>query len=428
MLSRSQFVTLFSALGAALAPQAARAAEQPPWYPLPPAIPLSKGRALVLSGAGARGAYEAGVLKWLFRDVQNRAQPFDVICGTSAGAINSAFAAQGTAEAIGQTEQLWKSMPSSNIIQFEPQVQDLVDAAKQMQEAGKHGYPAKFRYINAARLDIKAVGPPETLTTLMSILQDNGIDALVKKYPLSLDALQTSLLVTATNVTELTSDSFYKFIGPQAATHEQHFLARTAPRARLQAAGQAPELGGPASLHHALTPDNFIDAVLASAAVPGVFQPVAVKRVETSDTNLYVDGGVANNTPIGLAVAAGANDITVIMATAQNERPKPPTNLLLLIQATNTIMQRRILESDALLALAQNLLAKRHDWSGLSAPTRSYLEALHERDWKPITLRLIRPRDPLELTMMGFNDQQGIDAAFDQGYSDAQDEWVYTIG
>ena len=57
--------------------------------------------ALVLSGGGARAAYQVGVLRALARirrEVLNPAarmrNPFGVICGTSAGAINaSALAA-----------------------------------------------------------------------------------------------------------------------------------------------------------------------------------------------------------------------------------------------------------------------------------------------------------------------------------------------
>src|SRR6516165_11392515 len=107
-------MALLGALGAAGAPAAALGA-QPPWYPLPPPLPLGKGRALVVSGAGARGTYEAGAIKWLFRNV-SAGQPFDLICGTSAGAINAAFAAQGTVESIQRNEQLWKGMPSAGIL------------------------------------------------------------------------------------------------------------------------------------------------------------------------------------------------------------------------------------------------------------------------------------------------------------------------
>jgi predicted acylesterase/phospholipase RssA len=427
VLSRSRFMMMLGALGIG-APAVARAASEPPWYPLPPPLPLGKGRALVLSGAGARGAYEAGALKWLFRDVANSGQPFDVICGTSAGAINTAFAAQGTPTAIAQDEELWKGMPSANILTLQPQMQDLADGAMQLKESGKHGYPAKIGYMMNAKNNFDEAGPPNDLIKIMGVMDDSGIDGLIKKYPLSLDAVQTSLFVTATNITNMTSDSFYHFVGADAGVRQNRFIRLTQLKPRIQARGQAPPLRRQLTTHHALTQDNFVDAVVASAAVPGVFQPVPIVRAETGDTNLYVDGGVANNTPIDLAVDAGATDITMIIADAIDEVPPEPGTLPQLLLATNNIMAEKILENDVVLAVARNLLSRRHNWSGINPATREYLEDLQQSEWQPIVLRVIRPRTPLKLTMLGFNDQTDISAAFDQGYTDAQDEWVYSVG
>jgi NTE family protein len=49
-----------------------------------------------------------------------------------------------------------------------------------------------------------------------------------------------------------------------------------------------------------------VDAVLASAAIPGVFPPVRING------QLLVDGGVANNTPISTAIRLGATRIVVL--------------------------------------------------------------------------------------------------------------------
>jgi NTE family protein len=62
-------------------------------------------------------------------------------------------------------------------------------------------------------------------------------------------------------------------------------------------------------------------ALLASAALPGVFAPVAI------DGDRYTDGGVVNNTPISVAIAAGATRIFVLtcgrtnLATRDARRP-----------------------------------------------------------------------------------------------------------
>jgi NTE family protein len=57
-------------------------------------------RALVLSGGGARGAYEVGVLKAL----NEMGFQFDIVFGTSIGAINAIFFAQ---QAMDRLEEIW---------------------------------------------------------------------------------------------------------------------------------------------------------------------------------------------------------------------------------------------------------------------------------------------------------------------------------
>ncbi len=57
------------------------------------ASPLRRRVGLVLSGGGARGAYEAGVLAHLFEAIYPQLRPgfeFDVISGTSVGALHAA--------------------------------------------------------------------------------------------------------------------------------------------------------------------------------------------------------------------------------------------------------------------------------------------------------------------------------------------------
>jgi NTE family protein len=56
-------------------------------------------KALVLPGAGARGAYQVGVLKAIAQLLPRRAvNPFAIICGASAGAINAAVLASRAAQ------------------------------------------------------------------------------------------------------------------------------------------------------------------------------------------------------------------------------------------------------------------------------------------------------------------------------------------
>ena len=55
-------------------------------------------RAIVLSGGGARGAYAAGVLRYIMDELTDdlgHAPHLDIVCGTSVGAILAAWVASG---------------------------------------------------------------------------------------------------------------------------------------------------------------------------------------------------------------------------------------------------------------------------------------------------------------------------------------------
>lgn len=60
------------------------------------AVPQKKQRALIFQGGGALGAYEAGVYRvlydWISKNIGNKDENFfDVIAGTSIGALNGAI-------------------------------------------------------------------------------------------------------------------------------------------------------------------------------------------------------------------------------------------------------------------------------------------------------------------------------------------------
>lgn len=76
-------------------------------------------RALILSGGGARAAYQVGVLQALAEIVpEDQPNPFPIICGTSAGAINAlALAAHpgNFKEAVAGLAGMWQSLTPGHI-------------------------------------------------------------------------------------------------------------------------------------------------------------------------------------------------------------------------------------------------------------------------------------------------------------------------
>ncbi|MET0594495.1 MAG: patatin-like phospholipase family protein, partial [Polyangiaceae bacterium] len=72
--------------------------------------------ALILAGGAARGAYEVGVVMHILTDVAKdigRQVPFDILCGTSVGAINACTLAAHAEQPLGRGEVLvkqWKDL------------------------------------------------------------------------------------------------------------------------------------------------------------------------------------------------------------------------------------------------------------------------------------------------------------------------------
>lgn len=83
------------------------------------ALPPTPLRGLILSGGGARAAYQVGVLSALADMLPTGStNPFPIICGTSAGAINAAGLAAGAHDyrlAVRGLEQVWANMTAEQV-------------------------------------------------------------------------------------------------------------------------------------------------------------------------------------------------------------------------------------------------------------------------------------------------------------------------
>lgn len=66
-----------------------------------------------------------------------------------------------------------------------------------------------------------------------------------------------------------------------------------------------------------LTEGPTVEAVLASAAIPAMFPPVAI------GDDLLMDGGVVNNVPISRAIQGGATRIYVLLCGPLHYKPRP---------------------------------------------------------------------------------------------------------
>jgi len=316
-------------------------------------------KAIVLSGGGARGAFEAGVLAAL-----SKRMDFDIVCGTSIGAINAAFVAQN---AFDELAQLWQTIPSLKIVRYVDLVQKVnafIDDVEGLRDKPLAAL-GNFHLVN----DWCKIGSKKALLALRGAFDAGPIEGLLKPI-LSLAALKATLIVSTTNLTNGTSDAFYSFVN---ATNEDVERFKT---------WRTPDPS------YALTNDNYLNVVRASAAIPGAFEPVNMNLGQSEAHHDYVDGGVANNTPINLAIAAGAAEVYVVFLDPASSAPTAAAtqNLYDIGMASLAVMQQRILELDMRLARERGAVIKE-----------------------------LGPTKPIAVSVLDFSDDTGIATAYEDG-------------
>ncbi len=244
----------------------------------------SPKRAIVLSGGGARGAYEAGVLRYILEvlpDTLGHRVRFDVICGTSVGAINSTWVAATLDDpgfCVQRLSYLWRTLDFDRDIQ--PSFSSLWSMVRSL--AGR--------------------APDDDGATIAhgGVLQTDFFDQLIRSelpFERIADNLRQGLLeavtVSATNVATGQTTIFV-----QTADEDLPPWTRDPRRVAI---------GGP------LTPEK----VLASASIPFLFPPVQIGH------HWFCDGGLRQNTPLAPALRLDANRVLVISLRSRGVWPKP---------------------------------------------------------------------------------------------------------
>jgi NTE family protein len=124
------------------------------------------------------------------------------------------------------------------------------------------------------------------------------------------------------------------------------------------------------------------DAILASAAVPGILPPVVIGGEH------YLDGGIVNSIPISRAVELGATEIYVLHV-GRVERPltAPRTPLQVAFVAFEIARRHRFARDLATLppGVTAHVLP-----TGEPASRRSELAQLNYRDFKAVARRIDR--------------------------------------
>jgi NTE family protein len=237
---------------------------------------------LAMTGGGARGAYQAGVLKRIgeLPRVQSHGNPFPIIGGASAGAINGTALAAGSNEFSNATKvvaNFWANLKPSDVFRC-----DLVSQAHN-----------SLVWI----LDLSFGGMMGGGGNARSLLDAGPLRHFLKSR-LDCDRIQENirrghLYAIAISATNYNSGMSYLFIQGKRG----HPIWNRSRRVTLAT-------------------KITVDHVCASAAIPLVFQPV---RLETAHGTAYFgDGCLRLQQPLSPIIRLGAEKIFAIGVRCEN--------------------------------------------------------------------------------------------------------------
>lgn len=363
------------------------------------------GTAVVLAGAGARGAYEAGVLSVLLPALPEKRRP-TIFVGTSAGAINAAglaaFAHLGPAEATARLIEQWRQLRQKDV----------------------------FRSVGGT-----------TLRNLATLLRGRTPRAVLDSAPLwdflgqrvSFDQLRHNISSGRISACAVVSTDQW--------THRNAVFTECAEDFSLPANDDVRAID-----YRRVTLD--VAHVMASAAIPGLFPAIDIPPVPGAPVDWFVDGGVRLNTPIKPALKLGA-DRLIVVATSPEELSSPDNDDVLpppgatsgLVDLARAVMDDPLVADLAVLrrdneravAPTNPALDKRvipHVFVG--PPNRTVLgelarDVLRRRSWWPphtIGRMVANSADLCELAGHVLFDREFIAGAIHQGQEDARRKLV----
>ena len=243
---------------------------------------------LVMTGGGARGAYQAGVLKRIgeIKRVQTHGNPFPIIGGASAGAINGSALAAGSddfALVTKVTARLWSGLRPSDIFRSDvlSQTRNSLTWILDLSFGGVLGGGHAHSLLDATPLR----------HFLSTHLNCDRIQNNIKRGHLY------ALAISATNYN---SGKSYLFIQGMKGHPMWNRSRRVTLATRIT-----------------------VDHICASAAIPLIFQPVRLKTPQ--GTAFFGDGCVRLQQPLSPIIRLGAEKIFAIGVRCDNlERQAEP--------------------------------------------------------------------------------------------------------
>jgi NTE family protein len=224
---------------------------------------------LVLTGGGARAAYQVGAVRALAQILGRGPLPFDVISGISAGSINSVVLATGAEDFVRSAESLhatWSALTPDSIYRT---------GALRLAAIGTHWMRELSFGGLLGKSGINYLLDPSPLRELIA----HGIPIGRMRRHLRSGQLR-GVAVSATNYHTGSGVTFYEGVSDLRPWTRS---SRIGVRARIT-----------------------VDHIMASAAIPVFFPPVPI------DGSFYGDGCVRMNYPMSPAIHMGADRIVAV--------------------------------------------------------------------------------------------------------------------
>ena len=293
--------------------------------------------ALILAGAVAKGAFEAGVLEVLAPEVERLG--ITRVIGASAGALNAsvfaiALRTRTEARVAKSLVELWSDRATWHTV-VDLNLRDIVT---------RTGLATADRVLALMRRAVDGLGSLDPRNVSVSLV----VTAL---------AGQTQTLLGQPATT---------FEG--AVTFADRELDDVAARERL------------------------LQAAVASAAFPGLFAPVAVPGVGPC-----VDGGAVNNTPVGLALEDSSVSRVVVVSPEPSciTPPEPLSGLNLLGHIAEILINERIFRDLHTAESVNGYLARLDALSAAGVPPDVIERVKGVFGWRPLEIVPIRPERAL---------------------------------
>ena len=237
--------------------------------PVRPGMKRAPTTGLIMTGGGARAASQVGVLKALSEILPRHTRnPFPIICGTSAGAVNAVVLAAGAdnfRRAVRRLIAVWQNFRVEQVYRADP-----LGAAR-----------------NSLRWIFTALTGGAFSRTPVSLLDNSPLLALLKRH-LDFAAIARSIERADLAAFSVTCSGYSS---GQSVTFFQG-CAGLQPWKRARRVG----IAMPITLEH----------LVASSALPFIFPPVHINR------EYFGDGSMRQIAPVSPALHLGANRLLVI--------------------------------------------------------------------------------------------------------------------